>query len=200
MTVRDLLLAPSARLLLAGGGALTVLAAVTFARDNPRPAEVPTIAIEAREPAAAVHEVALEDEVEVEVEEPEAVDPLDSIQTMDSIEDPADFTFAVQVGGTSYGRIARDQDVVVDADRDRAEMVRDDYVTSAIAPLPASALPAELRRWRGRRVLVGGTCAATVVAFAEIGRSAATRTSRAPTRIVPARPGPSRPRSRPAAR
>jgi hypothetical protein len=168
MTVRDLLLAPSARLLLAGGGALAVLAVVTLARDNTRPAEVPTLAIEAREPAAAVHEVALEDEVEVE--EPEAADPLDSIQAMDSIEDPADFTFAVQIGGTSYIRIARDEDVVVVADRDRAELVHDDFVTSAIAPLPASALPAELRRWRGRRVLVDGTCAATVVAFAEIGR------------------------------
>src|SRR6185503_9300763 len=77
MTVRDLLLAPSARWLLAGGGALAVLAAVTFTRDDARPVEAPTISIEAREPAVAVQEVALEDEVE----EPEPADPLDSIQS-----------------------------------------------------------------------------------------------------------------------
>ncbi len=141
-----------------------MLAAVTLAPDEIRPAEVPAIAIEASEPAAAVYEAAFEDEVE----EPEAVDPLDSIEAMDPIEDPADFTFTVEIGGTVYLRIG---DAVVDGDRDSAVLVRDDFVTSAIAPLSASALPEELRRWKGRRVLVNGTCEARVVAFAEIGRT-----------------------------
>jgi len=166
MTVRDLLLAPAARSLLAGGGVLAVLAAVTLLPEAPRRVEVPALALEAREPAAAVHEVALEEEAP----EPEAAEPLASIRpsrTMDAIEDPADFTFAVEIGGTTYIRLG---DLAVDADRDRAELVQDDYVTSAIAPISAGALPEELRPWRGRRVLVNGTCAARVVGFAEIGR------------------------------
>lgn len=167
MTVRDLLLVPSARSLLAGGGVLAVLAAVLLAPRAPRPVEGPALALEAREPAAAaVHEVALEDEAP----EPEAAEPLASIrpsQTMDAIEDPADFTFVVEIGGTTYIRIG---DLAVDAERDSARLVQDDYVASAIAPISAGALPEELRSWRGRRVLVNGTCAARVVGFAEIGR------------------------------
>jgi len=167
---RDLLLAPCTRSLLAAGGALAVLAAVALAPQGARPVEVPALAIEAREPAApAVHEAASEDEVE-QPEEPEPADPLASIREMQPIEDAADFTFVVEIGGETYIRIARDEDIIVEADRDHAQLISEDYVTSALAPLAASALPDELRAWRGRRVLVDGTCAARVVAFAEIGR------------------------------
>ena len=170
MTTRDLLHAPAARSLLAGGGALAVLAAVTLAPGDVRPAEVPVLALEAREPAPAVHavvyEVALEDEVEAP-EAPDPMDPRDSIRAMASIEDPADFTFVVEIGGTTYIRIG---DFAGDADRDDAVLVGDDLVHAAIAPISASALPEELRPWSGRRVLVDGTCAATVIGFAEIGR------------------------------
>ena len=173
MLVRDLLLVPSSRWLFAGGGVLAVLAAVTLARDDAGPTDAPALALEAREPMAAVREVALEDEVEEPEPEPEAADPHASIRPMEPIEDPADFTFVVEIGGTTYIRIARGEDAVIDAERDLAEakLFQGDVVASAVAPFPASALPEELRRWRGRRVLVNGTCAAKVVAFAEIAQA-----------------------------
>jgi hypothetical protein len=167
MTVRDLLSAPSARSLLLGGGALAAVAAVALAPDPARPDEAPALALGAREPpAAAVHQVALEDEIA----EPTPIDPLDSLQAMEAIADPADFTFTVYIGGTTYIRIASDAEVAVTADRDDAVLTNDDGIAVAIAPISAAGLPEELQRWKGRRVLVGGTCAATVIGFAEIGR------------------------------
>ncbi|HWO25977.1 MAG TPA: hypothetical protein VNO30_44925 [Kofleriaceae bacterium] len=165
MTIRDLLHAPSARTLLVGGGALLALAAVTLAGDADPPAEAPAVALVASEPAAMVHEAAAA--FEDELAEPEAADPLASIQPMDEIEDPADFAFVVEVGGTTYIRLSN---VVVEADRDEAILVNDDYVTSAVAEIAMDGLPEELVPWKGRRVLVGGTCAATVIGFAEIAR------------------------------
>ena len=173
MPDRALLLVPSARWLLAGGvlTAVAAIVAATLARDDARPAEAPALALDAREPVVAVREVAPEAEApEAEEPEPEEADPLASIQPMDPIEDPADFTFVVEIGGTSYIRIARGEDVGVEGARDDAELYHDDLVTSAVAPLADGELPEELRRWRGRRVLVDGTCAAKVIAFAEIGR------------------------------
>ena len=105
MPAADLVLAlPARSLLLASGGALVVLAAVTLSRAAVPTAEEPALAIEAREPVAVsapVREVALEDEVEA----PEAVNPLASIESMGEIEDPADFAFVVEIGGTSYVRL-----------------------------------------------------------------------------------------------
>jgi hypothetical protein len=165
MTTRDLLSAPSARSLLVGGGALVALAAVTLAGDAARPVASPVVVLPAREPVAAVREV--EVALEAEPSAPAAPAPLAALKPMDLIADPADFAFIVEIGGTTYMSLG---DFVVDADRDDAVLVEDDFATSAIAPVSASPLSEELRPWINRRVLVGGTCAATVIGFAEIGQ------------------------------
>jgi hypothetical protein len=165
MTVRDLLLTSSTRSLLAAGGALAVFAAVTLARHEPKPVGIPTIAMTTPAPTTSL-EVSLEDEVE----EPEAVDPTETVQSMGEIDDPADFAFVVEVGGTTYVRLAADDDLDVEPKHDRAKLVVDDFVTSAIAPVSARDLPAHLRSWKGRKVLVDGTCEAAVVGFVALAR------------------------------
>lgn len=168
MTIRDVLRAPSAGSLLAGGCALVALAAVTLAPAHVRPVEAPVLPplpLLAPEPAVAVHEVAVA--LEDAAPEPAPADPRDSLRAMASIEDPADFTFVIEVGGTSYLQIG---DFAVAADRDSAELADDGYATAAVAPIAARALPEELQRWKGRQVIVGGTCTATVIGFAEIAR------------------------------
>jgi hypothetical protein len=138
---------------------------------------VPVFAIDARETAVSVREVA------PEVEAPEAVDPtdpLDTIQPMDAIVDPADFAFVARVGGTAYIELASFGDAEVAADRTNADLLGDGSVAAVIVPLSADVLPESLRPWKGRRVLVNGTCAATVVGFAEV-----TRVSGDPRFVLP---------------
>lgn len=166
MTVRDLLLTSSTRSVVAAGGALAVLAAVTVARHEPRPQGIPTLAIGAA-PAVAAQHVVFEDEAT----EPEAVDPTESIQSMGEIDDPADFAFVVEVGGATYVRLAADDDLGVEPKHDRAKLVVDDYVTSAISPLSPRDLPERLRSWKGRKLLVDGTCEAKVVGFVALARA-----------------------------
>lgn len=71
-----------------------------------------------------------------------------------------------EVGGATYMKLADVEHVPGDA----RLVVSDSWVTSAIAPVPADELALTHRAWKGKAVLVDGTCHATVQGFAVISR------------------------------
>ncbi|MCX5744316.1 MAG: hypothetical protein NT062_17640, partial [Proteobacteria bacterium] len=77
------------------------------------------------------------------------------------------FAFTMTVGGVTYVVMPNDDGL---APPTRTRLVVDDGVTSAIAPLARTALPAPLRAWFGRTFVVGERCHARVDGFAYVAR------------------------------
>jgi hypothetical protein len=81
-------------------------------------------------------------------------------------EDPARFSFLIEVAGQRYIPLSHDA-VETSA---RTKLLAEDGVQIAITPLRRRELPESLATWRDREVIVGGNCHAHVVAFAQIAR------------------------------
>lgn len=111
-------------------------------------------------PAAAVEPVLAEPAVEIE-DEP--------IRGLAAIEDRAELAFVFSLDGDSYLELSSDARALV---RGTARLVEEDDVHAVIAPVATDAMPADLRAWAGRSVLVDGECLARVVGFAEVSRIA----------------------------
>jgi len=80
-----------------------------------------------------------------------------------AIDSPARFAFVIGADGDQYIRLADDPGV-----RHGRYRLTDEL--TAVATVKAKDLPAELRAWQGREVLVDGTCRAKVTDFAMIAR------------------------------
>jgi hypothetical protein len=78
-----------------------------------------------------------------------------------------DIELAFVAGGDTYLAL-RDVDATALPRHGRLRMITDEYVDGAIARL--DAVPADLRAWQGREVIVDSTCRATVTGFALIAR------------------------------
>jgi hypothetical protein len=138
--------------------------------DNEAPAE-PASATTVRSAAipAPIPSPGGDDEEEIEEETEEEVEEVEeeAIRGLAALEDPAELAFVFSVGGESYVRLSSDERALA---RGSARLIEDDGVYAAVAPVPTDAMPAELRAWAGRSVLVDGVCRASVVGFAEVSR------------------------------
>jgi hypothetical protein len=85
------------------------------------------------------------------------------------IEDLAELALVFAVDGESYLRLSSDERA---SSRGTPRMTEEAGVFSVVAPVATSALPAHLRSWAGRTVLVEGSCRARVIGFAEVSRVA----------------------------
>lgn len=105
-------------------------------------------------------------EPEIEAELDEEVEE-EAMRGLESLEDPAEFAFVFTLDGVSYVRLSSDERAL---SRGSAELIQEDDVYAVVAPVTTAAMPAELRAWAGRTVLVDGECRARVVGFAEVSR------------------------------
>jgi hypothetical protein len=118
---------------------------------------VPVVAV------AAAPKLAASDEADEEEHDD------DAIRGHQSIEDPAEFAFVFSVDGVPYIRLSTDERATA---RGKPRLVGAGDAFAVIAPVETSAMPAELRVWAGRKVVVDGGCSARVVGFAEVSRVA----------------------------
>jgi len=126
---------------------------------SPRIAALPAIAVPPSLPA--------DDTLAPTVEDVDPIDVDEAMRGHASITDPAEFAMVFAVDGTSYLRLSAEERASV---RGAARLVEHDGVFSVVAPVTTDAMPADLRAWAGRSVLVDGTCRARVVGFAEVSR------------------------------
>jgi hypothetical protein len=132
-------------------------ARVATARTAAIPAMVPRLPSVDREP-----EIDEEAEIDEDVEE-------EAMRGLTPLEDPAELAFVFSLDGVSYVRLSSEARALV---RGTARMIEEDGVYAVVAPVTTAAMPAELRAWAGRSVLVDGVCRARVVGFAEVSRIA----------------------------
>jgi hypothetical protein len=93
---------------------------------------------------------------------------LEEVRGHAPIEDPAELAFVFSVGGETYLRLS---EVERASARGAARMVDDgEDLLAVVAGVEPHALPAHLRSWVGRDVVVDGECQARVVGFAEVSR------------------------------
>lgn len=144
-------------LLVGGDEAPAQPARVATVRSAAIPAVLPRLPIGDGEPDLAAE---TDDEVDEEVEE-------EAMRGLAPLEDPAEFSFVFTLDGVSYVRLSSDERAL---SRGSAEMIEEDGVHAVVAPVATAAMPAELRAWAGRTVLVDGVCRARVVGFAEVSR------------------------------
>jgi hypothetical protein len=111
----------------------------------------------------------VDDEPELEAEADEEVEEIEveAMRGLTPLEDPAELAFVFSVDGVSYVRLSSEDRAL---ERGRARLIEEDGVYAVVAPVTAAAMPAELRAWAGRSVLVDGVCRARVVGFAEVSR------------------------------
>ncbi len=83
------------------------------------------------------------------------------------IVDPAELAFVFSVGGESYVRLSTEAPEI---EHGRGRLIHDAGVHAVVAPVATSAMPADLRAWAGRRVIVDGTCRARIIGFATVAR------------------------------
>lgn len=103
---------------------------------------------------------------ESEVEADEEIEE-EAMRGLAQLEDLAEFAFVFSLDGESYVRLSSEERALV---RGSARMIEEDGVYAVVAPVTTVAMPAELRAWAGRSVLVDGVCRARVVGFAEVSR------------------------------
>lgn len=110
-----------------------------------------------------------EPEIEVEIDEEvdEEASEEEAMRGLTPLEDLAELAFVFSVDGESYVRLSSEERALV---RGSARMIEEDGVYAVVAPVTTAAMPAELRAWAGRSVLVDGACRARVVGFAEVSR------------------------------
>ena len=108
-----------------------------------------------------------ESEVEIDEEVEEAAE--EAMRGLAALEDPAELAFVFSVDGVSYVRLSSEERALA---RGSARLIEEDGVHAVVAPVTTAAMPAELRAWAGRSVLVDGVCRARVVGFAEVSRIA----------------------------
>ncbi|HSK05783.1 MAG TPA: hypothetical protein VK932_31255 [Kofleriaceae bacterium] len=130
-------------------------ARVAAARTAAIPAMVPRLPSVDREPE-------IDDEVEIDEEIEE-----EAMRGLTPLEDPAELAFVFSLDGETYVRLSSTERALV---RGSARMIEEDGVYAVVAPVTTAAMPAELRAWAGRSVLVDGVCRARVVGFAEVSR------------------------------
>ena len=109
-----------------------------------------------------------EPEIEVEIdEEADEETSEEAMRGLAPLEDLAELAFVFSVDGVSYVRLSSEERALA---RGSARMIEEDGVYAVVAPVTTAAMPAELRAWAGRSVLVDGVCRARVVGFAEVSR------------------------------
>jgi hypothetical protein len=119
-------------------------------------------------PAVLPRLAGVEGEPEAEAEvEPEDEAPEEAMRGLEPLEDLAELAFVFSVDGESYVRLSTDERALT---RGSARLIEEDGVYAVVAPVTTAAMPAELRAWAGRTVLVDGECRARVVGFAEVSR------------------------------
>lgn len=121
-------------------------------------------ALPAASPAMSPHLPGEDGEQEVEIDEEVEEE---AMRGLAPLEEPAEFAFVFSVDGVSYVRLSSEERALV---RGSARLIEEDGVYAAVAPVAITAMPAELRAWAGRSVLVDGVCRARVVGFAEVSR------------------------------
>ena len=126
-----------------------------------RTAKLPSLAIT---PAVTDDD---DESLDLDLDVPSEDEPVEEIRGHEAITDPAEFAMVFDVGGTLYLRLSQEERATA---RGEALLLENAGVTSVVAPVAASALPAAFRSWVGRSVLVDGTCRARVVGFAEVSR------------------------------
>jgi hypothetical protein len=117
-------------------------------------------------PATAPRLPDVDAEPEIEVATDEEVEE-EEMRGLTPLEDLSEFALVFSVDGVSYVRLSSNERALA---RGSAELFEEDGVYSAVAPVTTDAMPAELRAWAGRTVLVDGACRARVVGFAEVSR------------------------------
>lgn len=89
------------------------------------------------------------------------------IESTDAVVGPDGFAMVFEVDGVSYVRLSMDERATA---RGPARFVEDKSFSAVVAPVTTNAMPAGLRGWAGKNVVVDGRCAARVVGFAEVSR------------------------------
>lgn len=133
--------------------------------EAPAQAERAATAQPAAIPAMAPRLPSVEGEPELEAEDDEKIE--EAMRGLTPLEDPAELAFVFTVDGESYLQLSTEERA---EERGSARMFEDDGVFAVVAPVTTAAMPAELRAWEGRSVLVDGVCRARVVGFAEVSR------------------------------
>lgn len=101
------------------------------------------------------------------VEEPAVAFDDDVIRGYEMSEDPAEFEYVFEVDGVSYLRLYSEARA---ASRGTPKLFADEDGSAVVATVATAAMPAPLRPWAGREVMVNGDCRARVVGFAEVSR------------------------------
>jgi hypothetical protein len=117
-------------------------------------------------PAMVPRLLGVDREPEIEVESDEEVEE-EAMRGLTPLEDPAELAFVFALDGETYVRLSSEERALA---RGSARMIEEDGVYAVVAPVTTAAMPAELRAWAGRSVLVDGVCRARVVGFAEVSR------------------------------
>lgn len=107
-----------------------------------------------------------EQKLEVEVEIDEEVEE-EAMRGLAPLKDLAELAFVFSLDGESYVRLSSEERALA---RGSARLIEEGEVYAVVAPVTTAAMPAELRAWAGRSVLVDGVCRARVVGFAEVSR------------------------------
>jgi hypothetical protein len=124
-------------------------------------------ALTAASPATSPRLPGEDDEPEAEIDEEVEEVEEEAMRGLASLEDPAEFAFVFSVDGVSYVRLSTEERALA---RGSERLIEEDGVHAVVAPVAIAAMPAELRAWAGRSVLVDGVCRARVVGFAEVSR------------------------------
>lgn len=128
-----------------------------------RTAKIPTVVVPPSLPADAP---IVDDE---EITEDVAVEEIRGHAT---ITDPAEFAMVFEVDGTTYLRLSAEERATAHG-TPRLILSTVEYgepYAAVVAQVTVGALPAELRGWANREVVVDGDCKARVIGFAEVSR------------------------------
>lgn len=90
-----------------------------------------------------------------------------AVHRMAPLEGPDAFAMVFEVGGVAYVRLADGERATA---RGRARLFEERDAVAVVAGVTTAAMPAHLRDWNGKTVLVDGRCRARVVGFAEVSR------------------------------
>ena len=147
-----------------GGGYLWLRDEAAPAPTAPRPAT--------RSAKIALPQVVMRTDVPDEIDDPPILpsdEPDEADEELRGLEAPSEAEFAMvfMVDGVSYLRLSEEEQATAHG---AARLTETDGMTSVVAPVAVTALPASYQAWAGRTVLVNGDCRARVVGFAEVSR------------------------------
>ncbi|MEO8698978.1 MAG: hypothetical protein ABI867_03010 [Kofleriaceae bacterium] len=142
----------------------TILAGIALTGDSNEPAPQP---VAQRTIAAAPIAAPIRPVIDVEpADTDEEPSDDDTMRGHAAIDDPAEFGFVFAVDGVTYLRLSTEDRATRTG---KPRLITGDEI-AVVAAVEPSAMPASLRGWAGRKILVDGECEARVVGFAEISR------------------------------